>query len=113
MLPWLITHWPRDLAGVGWPRGLVLALPGWPAIRARRCGGYRFAPLAYGAVLQPAALTCSAMLASTVVFGEQLTSGRVLGLAMISVGLMVTAGPGSFTGAPSPRWAMSCSQARA
>jgi drug/metabolite transporter (DMT)-like permease len=98
MLPWLLTHGPRNLAGVGWGRALVLALLAGPLFVLVGAGGYRFAPLAHGAVLQPAALTCSAMLASTVVFGERLTFSRVLGLAMITVGLTITAGPGLFHG---------------
>ena len=94
MLPWLLRHDPILLAGMGWRRGLVLAALAGPAFVLIGAGGYRFAPLAHGAVLQPAALTIGAMIAATIVFGERLTATRVVGIATILGGLAVIAGPG-------------------
>ena len=98
MLPWLLTHQPASLAGVGWRRGAVLALLAGPLFVLIGAGGYRFAPLAHGAVIQPAALTCGAMITAAIVFHERLTLARVVGLAIILGGLVVIAGPGLFQG---------------
>lgn len=98
MLPWLLAHHPASLAGVGWRRGVVLALLAGPLFVLIGAGGFRFAPLAHGAVIQPAALTCGAMIAAAIVFREQLTLARMVGLATILVGLIVIAGPGLFQG---------------
>lgn len=98
MLPWLLTHQPASLAGVGWRRGAVLALLAGPLFVLIGAGGYRFAPLAHGAVIQPAALTCGAMITAAIVFHERLTLARMVGLAVILVGLVVIAGPGLFQG---------------
>ena len=94
MLPWLLRHDPILLAGVGWRRGLVLAAFAGPAFVLIGAGGYRFAPLAHGAVLQPAALTIGAMIAATIVFGERLTAARIVSIGTILGGLAIIAGPG-------------------
>lgn len=98
MLPWLLVHQPASLAGIGWRRGVVLALLAGPLFVLIGAGGYRFAPLAHGAVIQPATLTCGAMVAAAIVFHERLTLARMVGLATILVGLVVIAGPGLFVG---------------
>jgi drug/metabolite transporter (DMT)-like permease len=98
MLPWLLRHAPLQLAGVGWPRAVALALLAGPLFVLIGTGGYKFAPLAHGAVLQPAALTIGAMIAASLMFGEKLTSARILGIATILLGLVVIAGPGLLSG---------------
>jgi drug/metabolite transporter (DMT)-like permease len=94
MLPWLLRHDPLRLAGIGWRRALVLAALAGPLFVLIGAGGYRFAPLAHGAVLQPAALTIGAMIAATILFGERLTAARIVGIATILSGLVFIAGPG-------------------
>jgi drug/metabolite transporter (DMT)-like permease len=101
MLPWLLGHRPAQLAGVGWRRGLVLALLAGPLFVLIGAGGFQFAPLAHGAVLQPAALTMGAMIAASMMFGDRLTMARVLGIATILVGLVIIAGPGLLSGGAS------------
>lgn len=91
MLPWVLRHGIRDLGGVGWGRGVVLALFAGPLFIALGVGGYAFAPLAHGAVIQPAALTLGAMAASWLIFGERPPHERALGVAIILGGLVLIA----------------------
>ncbi len=98
MAPWLLWHQPLRMAGVGWSRALMLALVAGPLFILIGASRYQFAPLAHGAVLQPAALTLGAMLAASVMFGDRLTPPRVIGIATILVGLVVIAGPGLMSG---------------
>lgn len=91
MLPWLLTHHPRTLGGVGWGRGAALALFAGPLFIALGVGGYTFAPLAHGAVIQPAALTVGALLAAWAFFGDTPTLTRVLGIGVILAGLVLIA----------------------
>ena len=98
MLPWLLRHEPVRLAGLGWTRAVALALLAGPLFVLIGAGGYKFAPLAHGAVLQPAALATAAMIAASLVFGERLTWARIIGIATILMGLIVIAGPGLLAG---------------
>lgn len=61
MLPWLMRHQPGSLAGVGWRRGVLLTLFAGPFFIFLGVGGYVFAPLSHGAVIQPATITLASM----------------------------------------------------
>lgn len=97
LLPWLLRNRPATLAGVGWGRGLVLALFAGPLFMLTSVGGYSFAPLAHGAVLQPATLTVAGTILAAVVLKERPTMARGIGIAIIVVGLVAIAGPSIFT----------------
>ncbi len=75
MLPWLLRHALVDLGGGVWGRSVALPLFAGPLFIARGESGYAYAPLAHGAVIQPAALTLGAMAAPRPIFGEG-RSGR-------------------------------------
>lgn len=95
MMPCVLRIGIRDLGGVGWGRGAVLALLAGPLFIVLGVGGYAFAPLAHGAVIQPAALTLGAMAASWLIFGERPPRERALGVAIILGGLvLIAAGKG-------------------
>ncbi len=81
---------PLAVAGAG-------ALAGPPFILLG-VGGYQFAPLAHGAVVQPATVTVLGMILATLVLGEALTRARILGTTIIVAGIAVIAGPGLLTG---------------
>ena len=98
MLPWLIRHEPAHLAGVGWRHSIALACLAGPLFVLIGAGGFQFAPLAHGAVLQPAAITIGGMIAASTMFGERLTAARIVGIATILLGLIFIAGPGLLTG---------------
>jgi drug/metabolite transporter (DMT)-like permease len=91
MLPWLIRKGIGNLGGVGWRRGAALALFAGPLFIALGVGGYTFAPLAHGAVVQPSALTLGAMAASWLIFGERPPRERAFGVAIILAGLVLIA----------------------
>lgn len=91
MLPWLLYKGIGNLGGVGWPRGAALAFFAGPLFIALGVGGYTFAPLAHGAVVQPSALTLGAMAATWLIFGERPPRERALGVAIILGGLALIA----------------------
>ncbi|MCB1490223.1 MAG: DMT family transporter [Rhodobiaceae bacterium] len=100
MLPWLARHGMRTLGGIGWARGAALAAAAGPLFIALGVGGYVFAPLAHGAVLQPTAVTLGTMAAAWLLFGERPPRERALGVAIILTGLiLIAAGKGGAAGA--------------
>lgn len=56
-LPFLLRSGIRDLGGVGWGRGAILALVAGPLFVMVGITGFQFAPLSAGAVVQPATVT--------------------------------------------------------
>ena len=104
MLPWLLWRGGlgrgglRDLAGVGWGRGAALALAAGPLFIALGVGGYAFAPLAHGAVIQPATLTVAGAALAWALLGERLGRHQVLGSAVILTGALAIARPGGAGG---------------
>ncbi len=97
MLPWLVVAWP-EVRAVGLWRSLALAALAGPPFILLGVGGYQFAPLAHGAVVQPATVTVLGMILATLVLGEALTRARILGTTVIVAGIAVIAGPGLLTG---------------
>ena len=70
-------------------------------------GGYVFAPLSHGAVIQPATITIATMLAAWLLLGEAMSRARLAGAAVIVVSLALlaaakdgTAGERSWIGDP-------------
>ena len=98
MLPWLLRHSPRTLAGIGWRRGVVLGLLAGPLFILAGATGFRFAPLSHGAVVQPAAITIAGLALGALVLRDRLTRPRVIGAAVILAGLALVAGPGALHG---------------
>lgn len=98
MLPWLLRHGPATLAGVGWGRGLVLAALAGPGFILAGVGGYAFAPLAHGAVIQPAAVVLGGAALAAFVLGDRPGPARLAGIALMVVGLCLVAGPGLLGG---------------
>jgi len=79
VLPLLPRLGLRDLGGIGWRRGAVLALFAGPAFILLGTWGYRYAPLAHGAVVQPATVTVATMLLAMLLLRERITPRRWLG----------------------------------
>lgn len=101
MLPWLLRHAPLSLGGVGFRKGAVLALLVGPPFILIGAGGYAFAPLAHGAVIQPAAVTVGATVIVALMTWIRPELARLIGLAGIVLGLAAIAGPGLFAGGAS------------
>jgi drug/metabolite transporter (DMT)-like permease len=98
MLPWLLRHGIMGMAGMGMMKGAALTLLVGPFFIIIGVSGYSFAPLAHGAVVQPAALTLGSIGLAFLVLGDRPTTARVVGVAIIIAGLAVIAGPGLMTG---------------
>ena len=82
------------MAGVGWPRAGLLALTTGPLFVMLATGGFQFAPLAHGAVLQPGTMTLSSVFIGAALFGDKISSHRLLGALTIVIGLILVAGSG-------------------
>lgn len=96
LLPFLLRRAPATLGGIGWRRGFVLSLLAGPLYVLVGASGYRFAPLAHGAVIQLGVLTMASMALAAWWFGERMTLRRAGGLAVLLLGLATVAGPGLF-----------------
>ena len=99
MLPWLLLNQPKSLAGVGWGRGAVLAILAGPLFILLGIGGYKFSPLAHGAVMQPASIIIVSTLLAALILNDRPKSERVLGITTMLMGLAIIAGPALFQGA--------------
>lgn len=94
VLPLLPRLGLRDLAGIGWRRGAVLAAFAGPAFILLGTWGYRFAPLAHGAVVQPAVVTIATMLLAVLVLKEAIAPRRWIGVGVVVGGLALVSGAG-------------------
>jgi drug/metabolite transporter (DMT)-like permease len=100
MLPWFVIQHPygRGAGRTAWSHAVWLALAAGPLFTFASLGGFRFAPLPHGAVLQPSAMVLGSMLLSTLVLGERWRPLRLLGAAVIVLGLILIAGPALLQG---------------
>jgi len=98
LLPWVLTHSPHVLAGIGWRRGIVLSLLAGPLFVLIGASGYLFAPLAHGAVIQLGGLTLMSVCLAALLLHDPLKASRIIGLGVIIAGLMTIAGPGLLDG---------------
>lgn len=91
MLPFLFrTNLWRNLTP--W-RVLSLTLLGGPLFVLISAGGYYFAPLAHGAVLQLGSMTLLSIALAAFMLGEQVSRRQKSGIALVLTGLAVIAGP--------------------
>lgn len=100
MLPWLLAK-PRYGRGRGrtsWPHALCLAMAAGPLFMIASMAGFHYAPLPHGAVLQPSMMVLVSMFLSALLLGEALRTRRLIGAAVIVVGLVMIAGPGVLQG---------------
>ena len=94
MLPWLLANGFMRCGGVGWARAVPLAILVGPLFILIGVGGYQFAPLAHGAVMQPAALTITSTVLAAIVLSDRPTPSRLIGIGAMLGGLVIIAGPG-------------------
>jgi drug/metabolite transporter (DMT)-like permease len=98
VLPLLPRLGLRGLGGIGWGRGAVLALLAGPAFILLGTWGYRYAPLAHGAVVQPATVTIATMVLAMLVLRERIARLRWLGVGVVLTGLALVSGAGMGAG---------------
>jgi drug/metabolite transporter (DMT)-like permease len=88
LLPLMIRAGLPDLGGIGWRRGLVLAVLGGPVQAMASFPGFTLVPLGHGVVIQPACATLGGMLAASLFLGERLSIHRILGALAMVLGLL-------------------------
>ena len=89
MLPVLLHFGVRDLAGIGWTRGLVLTALGGAVFSLLQTGGYGFAPLAHGAVIAPATVTIASTIGAAFFLRERLGRNHLMGAAIVLGGILL------------------------
>lgn len=89
----LLWRWGwADLAGIGWRRGLVLALLAGPGFSLLFMTGFTLAPLAHGAVIAPACQMLTGLLLSAWLAQQPLTRPSLAGAALVVLGLAFMGG---------------------
>lgn len=89
LLPLLIRYGVRDLAGIGWRRGLILAwLAGVPYMLLV-LGGLHYSPAAHGSVLNPGFVPIVAALGMWMVDGVRIRPAKWLALVVVITGLVL------------------------
>lgn len=89
----LLWHWGwRDLAGIGWRRGLVLTLLAGPGFSLLFMTGFSLAPLAHGAVIAPAFQMLAGLALSAWLAHQRWTRESAIGAACVVLGLAFMGG---------------------
>ena len=89
----LLWRWGwRDLAGIGWRRGLLLTLLAGPGFSLLFMTGFTLAPLAHGAVIAPACQMLAGVALSAWLAQQRLTRETALGAAVVVLGLLAMGG---------------------
>lgn len=92
MLP-LMWRWGwRDLAGIGWRRGLILTLLAGPGFSLLFMTGFSLAPLAHGAVIAPSGQMLAGMGLSAWLGQQRLTRESLIGAGFVLLGLLCMGG---------------------
>jgi drug/metabolite transporter (DMT)-like permease len=97
LLPILLRDGMRDLGGIGWGRGILLALFGGPPLAIISYAGFLVVPLGHGGVIQPASAALFGLLYASAVLGENLPRERVIGALVIIAGLCLIGFEALFT----------------
>lgn len=92
MLPFVWRWGLRDLAGIGWARGAVLAALSGPVFSLLMMSGFAYAPLAHGAVIAPACQMLAGIALSAWLAGAPVTRETVAGAAFVLLGLVFMGG---------------------
>jgi len=89
----LMWRWGwRDLAGIGWGRGLLLALLAGPGFSLLFMGGFTLAPLAHGAVIAPAGQMLAGLGLSAWLAHQPLSRESLVGAGFVVLGLLFMGG---------------------
>lgn len=86
-LPFFLRRGIRTCAGLGWRRGVVLALTGGAGMSLLMNTGLSYAPAAHGAAMAPGTVTTIGVLYGIVAAGTRPSAWTWLGLAAILAGL--------------------------
>ena len=89
----LMWRWGwRDLAGIGWGRGLLLTLLAGPGFALLFMTGFTLAPLAHGAVVAPAGQMLAGLGLSAWLAHQPLSRESLVGAGFVLLGLLFMGG---------------------
>ena len=86
-----------DLDGIGWGRGILLAILGGPVFAIIGYAGFLLVPLGHAGVIQPSCGALGGLCFATLVLREKLIISRLIGALIIISGLLMIAGEGAAT----------------
>jgi len=89
MLPSVLRTGIDDLNGVGWGRGILLAVLGGPVFAIISFSGLLLVPLGHGGVIQPSCAMLGGLLLAAFLLGEKILFSRAIGALIIVCGLIV------------------------
>jgi drug/metabolite transporter (DMT)-like permease len=92
LLPLVVHAGLRDLGGLGWRRGTILALFAGPAYFLAINVGLAFAPAGHASLFNPATITISSFILAWWLTGERPTGAKLLGMVLILLGLSLVTG---------------------
>ena len=102
-VPVVLRRGPRDLAGVGWGRGVILALVAGSPYALLMYAALRLAPAAHGALLVPGTGLVVAIAGAALWDGERPGLRRVAGAGVVLAGLGVLTAGGGDAAVPAAR----------
>jgi drug/metabolite transporter (DMT)-like permease len=89
LAPFALREGVGKLGGVGWGRGLVLAVLSGPVQAVVAYTGFTLVPLGHGTTIQPACAALAGLILATLVLHEKPTTARIIGGLTIIAGLIV------------------------
>jgi len=89
MLPIVLRAGINDLNGIGWGRGISLAVLGGPVFAIISFSGLLLVPLGHGGVIQPSCAMLGGLLLAALLLGEKILIARAVGSLIIICGLVV------------------------
>jgi drug/metabolite transporter (DMT)-like permease len=97
LLPFVMRTGLADLGGIGWRRGIVLAIFGGPVQALAAYTGFMLVPLGHGVVIQPACAALGALVLARLFLREHVSLQRLVGAAVMICGLFAFAAESSTT----------------
>jgi drug/metabolite transporter (DMT)-like permease len=92
VLPYLLRHGRiYDLDGLGWRRGIGLALAGGPLFGLVVYSAFALAPLAHATVFPPACVMVTGLVLSALILGEPPGRYQIAGCILLGLGLVALA----------------------
>ena len=105
VLPLLARHGLASAAGIGWGRGIVLAITAGAPYTLLLFAGLALAPAGHGAVIIPGVTPGVSVLLVWFWFGERPRAVNGVGLAVIAVGLVLVSATGAVGLGATRAWA--------
>jgi drug/metabolite transporter (DMT)-like permease len=101
LLPVFISRGVADCAGIGWGRGVLLAIMSGVPMALLMNTGLALAPASHGAAIGPGTVTVMGVAGGALLFGTRPSRAVLIGIAVVLAGLASIGIAGSRTGGPS------------